>query len=179
MSFESQGDSGGLRSPGGFEFGVQGWSYGEAKPTSITFFLDGTAMVCDQYGRPIKGAVTDGKYVFFAINPPSDNIDRSMPYERRYHEEVQGGKVVKKSLLATHAQVIATLAAERIDWLKLNRAGTPQLPYEDMKKIPNLPIIEETQLRRIPDPELRKAALRIRREVNAVLERELQAVEEE
>ena len=52
--------SGEFRSPGGFVFGVAGWTWGEQRPTSITFFLDGSAMVCDQHGRPIKGVTNNG-----------------------------------------------------------------------------------------------------------------------
>lgn len=43
-----------VRSSGGFVFGIQGYEYGEVKPKSITFFMDGTAKVCDHRGNPIS-----------------------------------------------------------------------------------------------------------------------------
>ena len=46
--------------------GVQGWTWGEQRPTSITFFLDGTAKVSDQHGRPIPGVVKDSRAIYFA-----------------------------------------------------------------------------------------------------------------
>lgn len=38
----------------GFVFGVQGFAYGEVRPTSVTFFLDGTARVCDHRGNYVQ-----------------------------------------------------------------------------------------------------------------------------
>ncbi len=164
MAFESQGGNTGLTiSPGGFEFGIQGWMWPEPNPKSITFFLDGSAMVCDQHGRPIKGVVAaDGSALYFATTPPSATTDSSLPYEKRFHvDRVEGGKKVRKHPLATHEQVIVALESERIDWLTLNRAGTPQLLYDKLKEVPNLPMTSEEELRRIPDPQLRKDVLRV------------------
>ena len=207
MGFESQGgDSWYGRSPGGFEFGVQGWVYGPPVPKSITFFLDGTAMVCDQYGRQIRRAVLDdGSELRFADTPPDANRD---------------GIITARPHLATHIQVVAALAAERIDWMsyevryrdrggnkvrgglkmaeaiKLQAklladgiaqvaidhaiacAGWPQLPYDELKKLPELPPTPEAELRKILDPKLRRDALRIRSEVNAEREKELVAAAE-
>jgi hypothetical protein len=168
MPFESQGGSGGLVSPGGFEFGVQGWNWGEARPVSITFFLDGSAMVCDQHGRPIKGTMVDGKEVWFATTPPKAERDNSLPYEKRFIDHNK-----RKLPLGTHAEVITALVDERIDWTKLSVAGTPQLPYDQLKKIPNLPPISEEELRRIPDLQLRKDVIKLRRELNATRTKEL------
>jgi hypothetical protein len=156
-----------------------GWTYGEARPTSITFFLDGTAMVSDQYGRPIRGAMSDGNPVFFAISPPEESLNAAGSYPTRHREIMEGGRLVKKEPLATHAQVIAALVGERIDWLKLSLAGTPQLPYEELKKYPYLSYVEERHLRRIPDPQIRRDILRVKREVDEAREKELQAVEAE
>ena len=190
MPFESQGNTGGVVSPGGFEFGVQGWTYGEARPVTITFFLDGSAMVSDQYGRPIKGALVNGKEVFFAVTPPNEEVDSSSPYHQRYHEVIEGGKVKNKTPLATHAEVIAALEAERVDWLKLTRAGTPQLPYEELVKLPPsaLPPVATApedqdaylhQLMKIRDKELRRAALRMRREMYEGVAAEIESMMEE
>ena len=174
--------AGQFTSPGGFVFGVAGWSWGEQRPTSITFFLDGSAMVCDQHGRPIRGVANDGKEVWFATSPPEGMMVTSgaaPPYSKRFREVLEGGKLVKKTPLATHAEVISALASERIDWTKLVCAGTPQLPYEQLKKLLDLPYISTAEIRRIPDEGLRRDALRIRREADAAHEKEMIASQEE
>lgn len=153
---------GSVQSPGGFVFGVQGWTWGEPRPRSITFFLDGTAKVSDQHGRPIAGTETDGKKVLFAPAPPGND---DPPGTRAKY--------------ANHAQVIAALADERVDWLKLACAGWPQLPYAELKKLPSLPPTPLVELRKIRDPELRRDALRARREADEVREKELEAAAEE
>lgn len=155
-------DAYGVTSPGGFVFGVQGWHWGEPRPSSITFFLDGTAKVCDQHGRAIKGCVIDNKEVRFASGPPSPD-----------------DKPNARAGLATHAQVIAALAAERIDWQKLTYAGWPQLPYAQMKALLNIPITPVDELRKIKDSTLRKDALRVRREHDEARLKEVQASESE
>jgi hypothetical protein len=209
MVFEGQGqDSWRGTSPGGFEFGIQGFTYGPPVLKSITFFLDGSCMVCDQYGRHIRCAVlADGSEVRFADRPPDGSK------ENVYAPRAQ---------FANHERVLKALAAERIDWLSyevkwrdksgrqitksgltaakaaeiqtkvlqdgcssvlmdrtINCAGWPQLPYEELKKLPELPPTPEEDLRRIVDPDMRRAALRIRREVDESRAKELQAVEEE
>ena len=137
-----------FQSPGGFVFGVQGWDWGEQRPRSITFFLDGTARVCDQHGRPIKGTVVDGtKAVLF---------DK-----------------------CSHAEVIAALDGERIDWRTLTCAGWPQLPYAELKKLADLPPTPIDELRKIKDTDLRRDALKMRREMDDVRAKELQAAERE
>ena len=139
---------GDYQSPGGFVFGVQGWVWGEQRPTSITFFLDGTCLVSDQHGRPVKGTVNkEGRPLHFAG--------------------------------CTHAQVIAALAEERIDWLTLTRAGWPQLPYAKLKELKELPPTPLEELKKITDPVLRKDALRVRREADGAREKELQAAVDE
>ena len=178
MSFERQGEGSGVgsvRSPGGFEFGIQGWSPGEPRPTSITFFLDGSCMVCDQHGHAIRGALTpSGERVWFATTPPSGDRYSEGPIDTRYIEVDK-----KKVPLATHAQVITALDDERIDWRKLSCAGWPQLPYDQLKKLPELPPTPEDELRKIKDTQLRRDALRIRREVNEVRAKEAAAAESE
>ena len=209
MGFEGQGgESWSGVSPGGFEFGIQGWSYGQPVPKSITFFLDGSAMVCDQYGRHIRRAVTpSGTEVHFADSPPDASRE---------------GNVVPRPQFATHVQVLQALAEERIDWLAyevryrakngaiLTRggltmadaaklqvkllqegnsqvmldpaivsAGWPQLPYDELKKLPELPPTPLEELRKIPDPALRKDAMRIKREWESAREKEFAASEAE
>lgn len=152
--------TGEFRSPGGFVFGVQGWTWGDQKPSSITFFLDGTCKVSDQHGRPIKGTVKDQKITYF---------DK-----------------------CTHAQVIEALAGEGIDWTRLVWAGWPQLPYEDLKKLKNtppwpfmpehIPMTSTGQtctcvMCSIRDPQLRRDALKLKAESEALIEREMQAAE--
>ena len=157
-----QEDLYGLTSPGGFVFGVSGWHWGEPRPKTITFFLDNTAKVSDQYGRPIPGVEVDGKRVRFALGPPAND---ESPL-------VRAG-------LATHAQVIAALAVERVDWRTLTCAGFPQLPYAELKKMTDLPPTPIEELRKIKDSTLRKDALRARREVDEARASEMQAAAEE
>lgn len=140
--------TGEVRSPGGFVFGVQGWVWGDQQPRSITFFLDGTAKVSDHHGRPIKGVQTaDGHTVLFATSAPQAD---DMPDAR-----------IK---FASHAQVIAALVAERIDWTKLTWSGWPQLPYDLLKKLDKLPPTPAEELLKIRDKGMRKDALRMRKE---------------
>lgn len=185
MGFESQGESSFMgKSPGGFEFGIQGFSWGQPKPTSITFFLDNTAMVCDQYGRKICRAVIGDKEVRFADSPPDASRD---------------GSIVPRPQFATHVQVIEALAAEKINWLayqvqyvdragqskarsnltpeeaskmqekllsegnrnvviirEIVSAGWPQLPYDRPKEGPQFCLKDLPELPPTPIEELRK-----------------------
>lgn len=166
-----------MKSPGGFEFGIQGWNRGDPRPTSITFFLDGSAMVCDQHGYPIRGADVDGRRVWFATTPPICDRNGPFPYERRTCEFADGTGRRRSEPLATHAEVIAALAAERVDWLKLSWAGTPQLPYAQLVKLPIPPQSSIEELRRIPDPDLRRDALRARREAQEARDAEVREIE--
>lgn len=157
---ESAAQSGGGVSPGGFEFGMQGWHWGDPQPRSITFFLDNTAMVCDQYGRPIKGSVLDGKEVWFAVTPPK-------------HDEAPGAR----SKLGTHAKVVDALTAERVEWWRLACAGWPQLPYDSLKRVygedlTGLPPTPVDELRKIRDKQLRRDALKARIEYDEARSRE-------
>lgn len=176
MSFERQGSGGGsVQSPGGFEFGIQGWSPGEPRPTSITFFLDGSAMVCDQHGHAIRGAVTPtGERLWFATAPPPGD---------RYSERTASPRKVavdrKEVPLATHEQVVAALDAERVDWKKLTCAGWPQLAYFSLKELSALPPTPVEELRKIRDPKMRADALRIRREADEAAAKESAVTEEE
>lgn len=197
MGFEmAGGDAMWTKSPGGFEFGIQGFQHGPPVPKSITFFLDGSAMIHDQYGRPIRAAVgADSSTLRFADVPPDGNRE---------------GTVTARPQFATHAQTIAALAAEQIDWLAyevrwrdrsgqvrgrgrltlaeavklqaqlakdgyamvvmertISCAGWPQLPYEELKKLPEVPPTPASELCKIPDPALRRDALRLRHEADA------------
>jgi hypothetical protein len=152
-----------VESPGGFVFGPQGWSWGEPRPRTITFFLDGTAKVSDQWGRPIKGVMTNSnKPVLFAQGPPNND---DPPSARKEY--------------ANHKQVIEALLAERIDWMSLTCAGFPQLSYEELKKLPALPPTPVKELRKIADPTLRRDALKARREADEARKRELHPDEDE
>jgi hypothetical protein len=202
MPFEGQGgDVASARSPGGFEFGLTGFVFGEPRPTSITFFLDGSAMVSDQYGRCIRRCITpEGAELRFADCAPDANKE---------------GLVEPRPQFATHVQTIEALTAERVDWLaysvswrdRSNQnkvrtgmslkqahdlrsrlvaegnsmvtvartiacAGWPQLPYEELKKLPELPPTPLDELRKIRDPQFRKDALRVRREADEASARE-------
>lgn len=151
-------------SPGGFVFGPQGWLWGQQRAKGITYFLDGTAKVTDQHGRPIRGATVgaENKVVLFAQGPPSPE---DMPGSRDKY--------------LRHAQVIEVLEAEKVDWQALVSAGFPQLPYEKLKTLKVIPPTPIRELKKIRDLELRRAALKIRREVDEARHKELQEVEEE
>jgi hypothetical protein len=162
-----QDQPGGMVSPGGFEFGRVGWTWGEQRPVSITFFLDGTALVADQHGRPIKGTLgDDGVATLFATSAPE------LPNGRKPED-------LKK--FSTHARTIAALKAENYDWLnrkKIVWAGWPQLPYAELKKIVDLlPPTPLEELRKIRDPQLRKDSLAVRKEIDEVRTKELAATE--
>ena len=158
-------------SPGGFIFGPQGWQWGQQKPKGITFFLDGTAKVYDQWGRPIKGTIdSNNKKLFFAERAPSG-------------EETDlwkaGVLTDRVKTHATHAQVVAALEAEKVDWQSLTCAGFPQLSYEELKKLKKLPTTPIKELKKIKDTNLRKAALKVRREADEVRAAELREEEDE
>jgi len=148
-------------SPGGFEFGVQGWNWGDPRPTSITFFLDNTAMVCDQHGRPIRGVVdtTTNKDLKFAMSPPI--ADR-------------GGDVAPRPQFATHEQVVKALDAERINWQSLECAGWPQLSYKQLKEMKEMPATPPEELEKIKGRTQRRDALKVRREWDDVRLKESQ-----
>lgn len=158
----------GFASPSGFVFGVQGWSWGEQRPKGITFNLDGTCKVSDQWGRPIKGALIEE----YKDNKPTGN-----------RIEVLFAKV-------SHAKVIEALSHERISIEAMDCAGWPQLSYDELKKLPEkcIPPVpnEETaqieylnQLRKIKDGPLRKDALKFRREQYETLAKEMQLSQDE
>ena len=74
----------------------------------------------------------------------------------------------------SHVAAIGALTDNRIDWQKLDTAGWPQIPYAELKKLPNLPDTPAEELRKIKDPALRKDALRARRELDDVRDKQLQ-----
>ncbi len=155
----------GRRSPAGHYFGVEGWVWGPQRPVSITFFLDGSALVADQWGRPIRGAVgKDGKSYLFATSPPLANKE---------------GVVRPRPELASHAQVIASLAEERVDWTKLTLAGWPQVPEEMLLHLKEFPPTAVEELVKIPDRKMRRAALKMRRKVDEERAKEAAAAESE
>ena len=71
----------------------------------------------------------------------------------------------KKLIEAGHRNVVIgrTIAA----------AGWPQLPYEMLKKMAEVPPTPMEELRKIVDPAMRKAAIRLRREVDEGKAKEL------
>lgn len=119
------------------EFGVVGYSYGEIRPTAITFFIDGTTKVSDHRGNRIKDY--DG----------------------------------------SHQQTIEKLKDAGHDWQKLVWAGFPQLPYEQLAELSQLPPTPIDELAKIKDTSLRKDALRIRREADEAAAKELELADVE
>lgn len=151
--------SGGITSPGGFAFGVQGWRWGEPKVKGITFFLDNTALVSDQYGRPIKGSVIDGKEVKFAMSPPPGEIPDGADIE--VDPTVRQSEIDARKSYASHAKVVEALESERIEWMKLPMAGWPQLPYDKLKQLLRVPRTPLEELEKIRDSNMRRDALRM------------------
>ncbi len=153
-----KGDSdwtGEVRSPGGHVFGLQGFQFADPIVCALTFYLDNTCEVHDQYGRPVRGVITkDNKTVLFAPDPP--NADRGNDAYRGPHK------------YATHMETVIALEGENIDWRKLPFAGTPQLDLERLQSIKDrLPEgVPIEQLHKIKSPELRAAALRVRLELD-------------
>lgn len=154
-------DRGNQISPGGFEFGIQGFQYGPARPYTITFFRDNTAMVADQYGIPIKGVhdLKNNTFVFFATTPPEENNLGELHARPKVKAPNPNGTGHMEVPLATHREVIDALAKERYDWQDIEYAGWPQLAIEEIKKLrrlPVLPIESEGDLKKIKDKNLRK-----------------------
>ncbi len=198
VPFGSDGTNG-VMSPGGFEFGVQGWTWGNPIPHSVTFFLDDTAMVCDQYGRPIKGAIlsSTGKEVLFAPSPPVASRE---------------GVVTPRPWLGSHVAVVEALLEEKIDVItNMNEsgmacprckgegrlgaercrpckgsgvkvtvqcAGWPQLPYDHLVNLKTLPPSSDEDVLKIRDPKFRRDALKLRRERTAEYERTQKELQE-
>lgn len=161
---------GSVTSPGGFVFGVQGWTWGEPRPQTITFFLDGTAKVCDQHGRPIRGSAKDGKEVWFAQHAPKEDEQ----------PDAEGNLPPSRRKLGTHKQVIDALTSDGHNWRSCAWAGWPQLPYEQLKEIKNiLPSTPIEELRKIRNENLRKDALKIRREIIEAEQEYLEGLDEE
>lgn len=133
--------------PAAFVFGVQGFTYNSPIPTSVTFNTDGTAVVSDQYGRPIEDLVT---------------------------KTVAQGKDVTVSHLS-HQEVVKRLVEQKVDWQALSCAGWPQLPYAELKKLKAVPPTPEEELRKIKDRPLRLDALKMRREADAEMRKEMEA----
>lgn len=121
-----------VKSPGGFVFGIQGYEYGEKRPQAITFFIDGTARVCDHRGNPM--------------------------------------------ITGTHEEVTTHLEESGVDWQKLDWAGWPQLPYEKLKELITVPPTPIDELMRIKDKNLRADAIRLRKETDAALAEEAEAL---
>lgn len=167
-----QEDLYGFKSPGGFVFGVTGWNWGDQIPRSITFFLDNTCKISDQWGRPIKGGEKDGKIILFAPAPPTQ-------------DDLPGSR----SKYATHKEVVDYLMSDlHLDWRKLVWAGFPQLPYEELKKTNGLLWPFDDSHRTdgkcscahccIKETSVRKDALRLRREISDNRLKEERAVAE-
>jgi hypothetical protein len=151
--------------------------WGEARPVTITFFLDNTAMVADQYGRPIRGTIVNNKEVFFAMEAPqSDDTPTT------------------RAKLATHAQTIAALTAERVDWTKLTWAGWPQISYDELKALPTVPSWSFSSEHRaasnsvgpcgcvvcsIRDPKIRRDAMRFKQEMDNLLTKQMDEINAE
>ncbi len=104
----------------------------------------------------------------FAPHPPDEDKKKANPKDY--------------ARLGTHVQVLAAIAAERVDWVTLTWAGWPQLPYAQLKQLHDAERLPQTpleELRKIKDKALRQDALKMRREADADRVREMQEVEME
>lgn len=189
MAFEGDGNNGGgIVSPGGFEFGMVGWQYAQPIPHSITFYTDGSCQVSDQYGRPIRYAsMPDGRTHRLADSPPDASKDGEVVPRPQFasHAEVidalaahhidwttytvryrqSGSNRVLDRLTKDKAEEFAAKVAKSgATHISVGRsiscAGWPQLPYEELVKLPELPPTPAEELLKIRDPELRSAAFR-------------------
>ena len=177
-------------------------------PSSVTFYLDNTASVFDQYGRPIKGVVLpDGKAIKFATTPPkADDCDINLRKSFASHKEVVDIMLTERidliqEMNETGAPCPSCKGAGHHNNVKCQRcrgngrrntivcSGWPQLPYEQLKKIKRMqwPFdAAHTQGNQrcgcvacnIHDPALRKDALRMKREMDEVCEKEMVGTED-
>ncbi len=149
-----------FESPGGFVFGVQGWDWGEPRAKTITFFLGCGGECCSKSGEICP---------HYGVAKVCDQHGRP----------IRGTVVDNKEVIfatATHAQAIAALTAERVEWQKLTSAGWPQLPYDQLKQLKDLPPTPEEELLKIRDPLLRRDAIRAKREFAAARAKEVEMV---
>lgn len=109
--------TGQFESPGGHVFGIQGWSWGEQRPSGITFFLDGTTKVTDQHGRPIPGVVKDGRAYYFSKSSHQEAIKLLTEEGVDWRTLVSAGW--------------PQLPYEKLKELKV----TPATPLDDLRKI--------------------------------------------
>lgn len=136
-----------FNSPRDIPFGIEGWSYGEIKPTTITFFTDGSAIVADHRGNPIEKLGT----LSLPTLPPSSDEDSPS----------------KRAKYPRHSEIIAELTTMGINWQKLVYAGWPQLEYEALCEIEALPPTPREELAKIRNKALRADALKKRDEADA------------
>jgi hypothetical protein len=177
-------------SPGGFVFGVQGWTWGDQRAESITFLINGTARICDQHGRLFKvlqrqdGTVLDlGQMTHVQIievlaeeriNLVEEMNKHGKPCPRCKGTKLESGGS-RPCQACYHKNSNTSTGLARC----LTVAGWPQVPYDMLKKIVNLPPTPIEELRKIRDPQLRKDALRMRREVDAAKAEEMQQEQDE
>jgi hypothetical protein len=155
---------------------------------AVTFFLNGSAKVSDQHGRPIKGFVSkEGNPIYF---------------DRCTHQQVVEGLagegidvIAEMNKTGTPCKVCKGNRTANNKWCQacyhkdsgestglsstLKCAGWPQLRYDMLKKIKELPPTPIEELRKIKDPDLRKDALKIRRELDESRDKELQSDNDE
>lgn len=185
---DNQNYAGELVSPAGFAFGVQGWSWGQQRPSAITFFLNGVARVSDQHGRPIRGTVKeDGTPIYF-VKCNHMQVVEALLAERvdvvaemnRVGSPCPRCKGTRREgerwcLVCYHeASGESTGTVRTIDV-----SGWPQLPYALLSKIKVLPPTPLEELRKIKDPELRRDALKARREADAEHAKDISATSDD
>ena len=186
------GTSGEFESPEGKVFGMQGFAYAAPIVRSITCFLDNTCLVADQYGKRILGVVGDDNVqVKFADSPPSANREGDVTPRRQFatHQQTFAALAaeginwraycvrwkfsnnirIKNGLTKVKAEELQEkLIKEGVTDVMVYRevavAGWPQLSYDELMELDELPPTPESELRKIRDLKLRRDALRARKE---------------
>lgn len=178
-------------SPGGNVFGIQGWSWGEQRPTHITFLTNGTCRVIDQHGRLIRGVVLgDGVPIYFdrashaqVVKALLDDQTLRIDVIHEMNETGQPCQRCKGTGLSGERPCNECWhkPTGRCTGIKktITCVGWPQLPYEQLKLLNELPPTPITELYKIKNTPMRKDALRIRREVDKAKAAEQQGIDEE
>jgi len=150
-----------ITSPGGIDFGIQGWDYGEVRPTTIVFLITGIARVCDHHGNPIDELCGPHADILAQLKEAgfdwfvADDEQRTLWLTRKNR-----GKMDKNVSM-------------------MSVAGFPHLPYAELKKMPRLPETPIDELRNIKNKKHRNDALRARAEADRENQKSMEAEEGE
>lgn len=150
-----------ITSPGGIDFGIQGWDYGEIRPTTVVFLITGIARVCDHHGNPIEELC--GPHAEVLATLKEAGFDWHIA-----DDEKSTLWLVRKSRGKMDKNVTM-----------MSVAGFPHLPYAELKKMPRLPETPIDELRNIKNKKHRNDALKARAEADRENQRSMDAEEGE